>query len=532
MNDDGNFSSQRLNVKDVDVVVADDEAICRLSAVQALTRFGFCSVHEVESGDEVLEKLTELQDTAMPQARTAPVIILMDPVSIGSQCARQISTLLAQRSFVRKPFLVRMSVRRIREVGPSNFHCEIAKQFEASSLAYCFDLCQEWWIAGGGEPMMRPQASPSSASRTLGKDIYDVAAKAVTASSLPVMTFSQQQLDWMPPSALASLTEKAMLKSNNAENLKTPFEDILLICLIGRGAYGRVYRARWNVTTVALKVVEHVCSSPDDARLEAALSTSLMHPNLVQAFKWAIKEQKPKPMEFMPTAPAASRRTYELWIAQEWCGLGTLDQKIRRKEMLSDGSYDEAMEVATEIACAVSYLHSLKIIHGDLSTSNVLLAEKRCPKGYITKVADFGLSRVLEEGRDWVSTVSIGTVNYMPPEIFLLRGFQLTKKVDVWAFGVILWQLCAGEKPYGDITPQQVIVLLAKGSRLCMPKEVPAHLTTLFERCCAKDPHKRLSVDLILAHLMERVNVEPPLASEQDPAQKLLLTLKGDGQPL
>merc|ERR1711957_404480 len=132
---------------------------------------------------------------------------------------------------------------------------------------------------------------------------------------------------------------------------------------------------------------------------------------------------------------------FEVWIVQEWCDLGTLHQKLMRKEIVERGGFGEVIDVCAEIASAASYLNNRGIIHGDLTAKNVLLAERPCPKRYIAKIADFGLARVLDSGMTGINTATLGTVTHMPPELFSIDEGSLTKKVDVYAFGVITWQL-------------------------------------------------------------------------------------------
>merc|ERR1740121_3428998 len=168
-----------------------------------------------------------------------------------------------------------------------------------------------------------------------------------------------------------------------------------------------------------------------------------------------------------------SARGFEVWIVQEWCGLGTLSQKISKKEIVEKGGFSEVVEVCAEISSAASYLHSRGIIHGDLTASNVLLVERRCPKQYVAKITDFGLARVLDNGASKINTATMGTVTYMPPELFQLEGSALTKKVDVYAFGVLRWQLCTSGTPFEGLQPTQVVVMVAQGATLELPQGVP-----------------------------------------------------------
>lgn len=511
-------TGEHLSVGDIDVVVADEEVICRAAAASSLQRFGFLPqrVHEVESGDEALEKITALQSTADPAGTTSPPIMVFIDISCGYDCARQVCSLFAQKTFRREPFLISASAQR----GPSSpetafFHCSVAKTYEPTSLAHCFELCQQWWLRGGGDPLQRP----SLASSQPAKGSHSSGVTTPTALSAPWkqaqgMQAASPVVQVQPPST-PSATPGGRA-GNSIESLdcllppRPPFEDIDMICLVGRGSYGHVYRARWDISTVALKVVEHYeQGKPSMMTFEGALSASLAHPNLVQTYKYSIRDTKPARVG-TAEHEGKSLAGYEVWIVQEWCGLGTLNQKFNLKEIPGQGSFPEVIEVAAEIASAASYLHSRGIIHGDLTASNVLLAERRCPKGYIAKVTDFGLARVLDRGASGIKTATMGTVTYMPPELFQLEGFALTKKVDVYAFGVILWQLCTGLVPFDGLQPTQVVVMVSQGAQLKLPATVPENLGRLFTQCCARQPADRPAFEKVVGDLLALAQLEPP----------------------
>jgi len=285
---------------------------------------------------------------------------------------------------------------------------------------------------------------------------------------------------------------------------------------VGRGSFGRVYRARWDISTVALKVVEHFEEAkPSIMAFEGKLSSSLAHPNLVQTFKYSVRDLVPAgdDADRKQQDDSSMLRGFELWIVQEWCGLGTLSSKISKKELHYHGGYGEVIEVCAEIASAAHYLHGRGIIHGDLTASNILLVERRCPKGYTCKVSDFGLARVLDSGASGINTATMGTVTYMPPELFQLEGCALTKKVDVYAFGVILWQLCTSSTPFEGLQPTQVVVMVAQGATLELPDTVPKQLARIFATSVARKPSDRPPFERIVHDLLKMANLEKHQAS-------------------
>mmetsp|Transcript_64970 Transcript_64970/g.146533 ORF Transcript_64970/g.146533 Transcript_64970/m.146533 type:complete len:186 (+) Transcript_64970:2-559(+) len=151
----------------------------------------------------------------------------------------------------------------------------------------------------------------------------------------------------------------------------------------------------------------------------------------------------------------------------------------------------EGVEIAAQISDALNYMHGCGIIHLDLTSSNVLLTRSNSLRGYSVKVGDFGLSLVLEWGKTKVSSQFTGTVSFMPPELLLKVGKHLTKAVDVYSFGVILWQLCTFEVPFAGLSPVQIVVQLARGETLTLPGGSPIRLANMCRRCMARAPNER-----------------------------------------
>lgn len=293
--------------------------------------------------------------------------------------------------------------------------------------------------------------------------------------------------------------------------MPSAFTDVKLGPLIGRGAYGRVYRGTWHGNTVAVKVVEASkysgdtdaasavpsTGNPNASRnasgarglFEAVLSSSLSHPNVVHTYQYAVRP--------------LTEESHEVWLISEYCNKGPLLTAIERGAFLTQPAVHSGhpnliavLQTLQEIAAAMHYLHGHDIVHGDLTGGNVLLtSSEKDARGFTAKVVDFGLSRICGE-RGYLKTKTLGCAEYMPPE--LIRGGILTKASDVYAFGVITWELYLGRRAWEGLRPGQVLKLVANNERLQFPPQTPRRLRVLGEGCLAPDPTQRPTFTQIL----------------------------------
>lgn len=139
----------------------------------------------------------------------------------------------------------------------------------------------------------------------------------------------------------------------------------------------------------------------------------------------------------------------------EYADRGSLDAAIRARRFArpSSGpafapSFDvpAVLRCLADVAAGLAYLHSAGVVHGDLKPSNVLLKSAAAdPRGFVAKLADFGLSRLIDVTvQTHVSTQTYGTVSYQPPEV--LATGHLSPAADVYAFGLLAAELASGDK--------------------------------------------------------------------------------------
>lgn len=261
--------------------------------------------------------------------------------------------------------------------------------------------------------------------------------------------------------------------------------------VIGYGGMGVVYKARQLGLNrlVALKMVlAGANASPDSLarfRSEAEAVAQLAHPNIVQIFD--IGEQEGCP-----------------FLAMEHVGGGSLAQQL-------DGTPVPARQAATlvmSLARAVHHAHERGIVHRDLKPANVLLLADGTPK-----IADFGLAKRADSDIVHTQTGAIlGSPSYMAPEQAAGATSKIGPATDVYALGVILYELLTGRPPFRGAslldTIEQVREHSPPSPRLLQPK-IPRDLETICLKCLEKQPKRRY-------------------ASAADLADDLMLFLRGD----
>lgn len=208
---------------------------------------------------------------------------------------------------------------------------------------------------------------------------------------------------------------------NKPDEWEIPFDSIRDLQWLGSGAQGAVFLGRINNEMVAVKKVKEK-SETDIKHLR-----KLNHPNIV-TFKGVC------------TQPPC------FCIIMEYCPYGQLF------DILKTGHRQVTPRIAVEwskqIASGMHYLHSHKIIHRDLKSPNVLMTFNDT-----LKITDFGTSRQWNERSTKMSFA--GTVAWMAPEV--IRNELSSEKVDVWSFGVVLWELLTCEIPYKDVDSSAVL---------------------------------------------------------------------------
>lgn len=170
---------------------------------------------------------------------------------------------------------------------------------------------------------------------------------------------------------------------------------------------------------------------------------------------------------------------------------------IYKKGSLSES---EASKIVFSIVSGVAYLHLHGIVHRDLKPENVLFQTK--DEGSDLVIADFGLSRIVDEEKFRMLTTTCGTPAYMAPEIFQKSGHG--KPVDIWAIGVISYFLLSGYTPFDrDSSAEEMQAILTCDYEFEPEeywKEVSNEARDFISKCLQIDVEKRMTADECLAH--------------------------------
>ncbi|KAF0904446.1 hypothetical protein E2562_034519 [Oryza meyeriana var. granulata] len=194
--------------------------------------------------------------------------------------------------------------------------------------------------------------------------------------------------------------------------------------VIGKGAFGTVYRAVMPVTATAYAVKRSTQAHQSRSEFVAELSViaCLRHKNLVQLEGWCDDKG-------------------ELLLVYEYMPNGSLDKALYGEPCTL--SWPERYTVAAGIASVLSYLHQeceQRVIHRDIKTSNILLDGNLSPR-----LGDFGLARLMDHNKSPVSTLTAGTMGYLAPEY--LQSGKATEQTDVFSYGVVVLEVCCGRRP-------------------------------------------------------------------------------------
>ncbi|KAL7130586.1 hypothetical protein ABFS83_13G144200 [Erythranthe nasuta] len=258
---------------------------------------------------------------------------------------------------------------------------------------------------------------------------------------------------------------------------------------LGAGTFGTVYHGKWRGSDVAIKRIKKSCFTgrqSEQDRLtnefwkEAEILSKLHHPNVV-AFYGVVQD-----------GPGATLATVTEYMVN-----GSLRHVLLRKDRLLDRR--KRLIIAMDAAFGMEYLHSKNIVHFDLKCDN-LLVNLKDPSRPICKVGDFGLSKI--KRNTLVSGGVRGTLPWMAPELLNGSSNRVSEKVDVFSFGIVLWEILTGEEPYANMHYGAIIGGIVNNTlRPTIPSYCDSEWRRLMEQCWAPNPAVRPSFTEIASRL-------------------------------
>ncbi|XP_041105500.1 ephrin type-A receptor 7-like isoform X1 [Polyodon spathula] len=278
--------------------------------------------------------------------------------------------------------------------------------------------------------------------------------------------------------------------------------------VIGAGEFGEVCNGRLKLPgkrdmSVAIKTLKvgYTEKQRRDFLGESSIMGQFDHPNVVH-LEGVVTRGKP------------------VMIVIEHMENGALDGFLRKH----DGQFTviQLVGMLRGIAAGMRYLSDMGYVHRDLAARNILVNSN-----LVCKVSDFGLSRVIEDDHEAVYTTTGGKipVRWTAPEAIQYRKF--TSASDVWSYGIVMWEVMSyGERPYWDMSNQDVIKAIEEGYRLPAPMDCPPGLHQLMLDCWQKERGERPKFDQIVGILDKMIRnpntLKTPLGQCSRPISPLL----------
>ncbi|XP_045146719.1 cytoplasmic tyrosine-protein kinase BMX isoform X3 [Echinops telfairi] len=250
-------------------------------------------------------------------------------------------------------------------------------------------------------------------------------------------------------------------------------EDISLLKELGSGQFGVVQLGKWKGKyDIAVKMIKEGSMSEDEFFQEAQTMMKLSHPKLVKFY-------------------GVCSKRYPIYIVTEYITNGCLLNYLKSHGKGLEPS--QLLEMCYDVCEGMAFLESHQFIHRDLAARNCLV-----DSDLSVKVSDFGMTRYVLDDQ-YVS--SVGTkfpVKWSAPEVF--HYFKYSSKSDVWAFGILMWEVFTlGKQPYDLYDNSQVVVKVSQGHRLYRPQLASDTVYQIMYSCWHELPEKRPAFQQLLA---------------------------------
>ncbi|KAJ7537882.1 hypothetical protein O6H91_11G026200 [Diphasiastrum complanatum] len=302
--------------------------------------------------------------------------------------------------------------------------------------------------------------------------------------------------------AIKTFSEK--VEPRQKEEWEIDTSKLVLKDVIARGTFGVVHRGTYDGQDVAVKLLEwgeeNSKSPADIAAMRAAFIQEVVvwhkldHPNVTKFIGASMGSSN-----LQITSTVAGNDGFVqvssnvCCVVVEYLAGGTLKNFLIRN-MRKKLTLKVVIQLALDLSKGLDYLHSMKIVHRDVKSENMLLDTKRR-----VKIADFGVARVeAQNPRDM--TGETGTVGYMAPEV--LDGKPYNRKCDVYSFGICLWEIYCCDMPYPDLTfAEMTSAVVHQNLRPDIPRCCPSSLASVMKKCWDANPDKRPNMNEVVQML-------------------------------
>ncbi|XP_042887974.1 serine/threonine-protein kinase 4-like isoform X2 [Penaeus japonicus] len=301
------------------------------------------------------------------------------------------------------------------------------------------------------------------AARPVSSPPAPASASALLLNGEPHTKHSEEQNE---NGELVKLSEESLMRQ--------PEEVFDIICKLGEGSYGSVYKAlhKESGQVLAIKQVP-IDTDLQEIIKEISIMQQCDSPHVVKYYGSYFKDS-------------------DLWIVMEYCGAGSVSDIMRlRKKTLNE---EEIATIIYDTLRGLEYLHLRRKIHRDIKAGNILLNTQ----GH-AKLADFGVAGQLSDTMAKRNTV-IGTPFWMAPEVIQEIGYDCV--ADIWSLGITALEMAEGKPPYGDIHPMRAIFMIPTKPPPSFrePDQWQPEFIDFVSRCLVKNPEERATASKLLQH--------------------------------
>ena len=264
--------------------------------------------------------------------------------------------------------------------------------------------------------------------------------------------------------------------------------------VIGKGKFGVVNLGIHRKTgqQVAIKILnkENIKTLEDKelVQIEIGILKLCHHPNIVRLLDHL-------------------ENTDYIYIVTEFIEGGTLGQYFKKKKF--NFSERQAMNIMSQLASGVKYLHQYGIVHRDLKPDNIMITQQN--EYGVIKIMDFGLSKIVSPHEKMVD--GYGTLSYVAPEVLLRTPYN--KEVDIWSMGVILFYMLSGRLPFRGSKEQEVAEKIVYEQLEFDEDDWETRtqkVQDLISCCLEKKAEDRIKINQFLNHPWFKKNMKPKLS--------------------